>query len=95
MLMSADMTPEEVQRFADRKLEIDRSFQLLGRTDQAKVLDLAAKLQWRRLVELRYGRRMTLRFLCRQLSEEEELKILALVRKLGAKQRRPEEADAP
>lgn len=93
MLFSERMTPEEKKRFFERKRLIDKEFQALDQKGQAKVLDTAAKLNWRRLVKMRHGRLLILKFLCRELTEQEENKILAQIEKLLCKRREGEDSD--
>lgn len=82
MLFNERMTPEERERFFERKRLLEKGFQALDQKGQAKVMDDAAKLQWRRLVKMRNGRLLTFKFLCRELTWQEENKLLAKIEKL-------------
>ena len=85
MLFNERMTPEERERFFERKRLLEKGFQALDQKDQEKVMDAAAKLQWRRLVKMRNGRLLTFKFLCRELTEQEENKLLEKIEKLLGK----------
>lgn len=85
MLFDGKMKPDKAEAFFERWRKINDGFKCLDQRDQKKVMDMVAKLYWRKLSRESRGRLTALKIMCRILDETEKVKIAGLIEKLADK----------